>query len=278
MQILLLIDLSIALPLNLSCFKQKLHFCNIAILLCITQKVAKQVGTLKYFREKLNRKNVTPNKVLESYDGCEELFLSVGKAYITIALMSFFKIENIDDYPTGHCFENNMIHKPCEKRKQYFDHKIGEFVDNYIFQSNQRPPCGAQEDFVKNYTLCFGYLSLFLMQLIDTTKEADGDRNLIDQKTLLIIFRPLNYFSKCAIEMFVSIAQIECLLTPRLLAEFRWRLFCNLAGGKTRNIEDDLAQKIYNKISKNAVKHLRSNKSIETIDKICRAASGIKQI
>ena len=59
------------------------------------------------------------------------------------------------------------------------------------------------------------------MQLIDTTKEADGDRNLINQKMLLIIFRSLNSFSKYAIEMFVSIAQIEYLLTPRLSEEFR---------------------------------------------------------
>ena len=32
-------DLSIALPLNLSCFIQKLHFCNIDILFRITQNL-----------------------------------------------------------------------------------------------------------------------------------------------------------------------------------------------------------------------------------------------
>ena len=77
---------------------------------------------------------------MDSYDDCEELFVSVGKAYITVVLMIFFKMESIDDYPTAYCFENNMIHKACETRKQFFDDKIGEFVDNYIFQSNQRPP------------------------------------------------------------------------------------------------------------------------------------------
>ena len=82
-----------------------------------------------------------------------------------------------------------------------------------------------EEDLVKNYALCFSYLSLFLMQLIDTAKEADDDRNLVNQKNLLAIFRSLNSFSKYAIEMFVSITQIECLLTPRLSEEFRWGFF-----------------------------------------------------
>ena len=58
------------------------------------------------------------------------------------------------------------------------------------------------------------------MQLTDTTKVADGDRNLIDQNILLTIFRSFNSFSKCVIKIFV-IAKIECLLTPRLSVEFR---------------------------------------------------------
>ena len=133
----------------------------------------------------------------------------------------------------------------------------------------------SRVDFVKNYALCFSYFYLFLMQLIDTTKEADGDRNLINQKILLIIFRCWKSFSKYAIEIFVSISEIECLLTPRLSEEFRWGFFCNCTGGKTRNIKDDSAQEIYNNISKTAVKHLGSNKSIQTT---CRATSGIKDI
>ena len=71
-----------------------------------------------------------------------------------------------------------MIHKPYETRKQHFDYKIVGFVDNYIFQSNQTH-C-VEENFVKNYALRFSYLFLFLIQLIDTTKEADGDRSLIN--------------------------------------------------------------------------------------------------
>ena len=105
-------------------FHTKTSFLQYCYSLLYHRESANQVGPLKYFREKLNRKNVTPNKILDSYDGCEELFVSVEKAYFTVALMNFFKMESIDDYPTAHCFENNVIQRPHETRKQYFDDKV----------------------------------------------------------------------------------------------------------------------------------------------------------
>ena len=55
-------------------------------------------------------------------------------------LIILVKMESIDDAALIKHFENNMIHKPYETRKQYFDDKIGKFVNNYIFQSNQSHP------------------------------------------------------------------------------------------------------------------------------------------
>ena len=39
------------------------------------------------------------------------------------------------------------------------------------------------------------------MQLIDTTKEADGDRKLINRKISLIKFRSLNLLLKCLYQL-----------------------------------------------------------------------------
>ena len=51
--------------------------------------------------------------------------------------------------------------------------------------------------------------------------------------------------------------------------------FVNWRGGAGNNIEDDLAQEISNKLSKNIVQRMGPNKSISSISKISKAMSGI---
>ena len=104
-----------------------------------------------------------------------------------------------------------------------------------------------------NYALCCIFLAVLVMQMKDTAAEGDGNRNLINQKLLLSVFKSMGAYSKYAIEMFVSIAQIECLLTPRLSEQFKWGFFVNWRGGFGKNIEDDLAQEISNRCSKSIV-------------------------
>ena len=52
-------------------------------------------GTLRYFREKLQRRNVTND--VKHYEDCEQLFLSIGKCFIVEALLEFFGKESKGD-------------------------------------------------------------------------------------------------------------------------------------------------------------------------------------
>lgn len=235
-----------------------------------------QVGTLKYFREKFNRRNATPSKVLDSFEGSEELFLSVGRAYIIAAALNFFGMEGLDDTPALHKFPENISRETEENKKNYFDDTFGKFIDKFLFQRDN--DCNDEDDYVRNYALCFIFLAILIIQMKDTAAEADGERNLINQKLLLTVFKSLGGYSKYAIEMFVSIAQIECLLTPRLSEEFKWGFFSNWRGGAGRNIEDDLAQEISNRCSKSVVQRMGPNKTIKSISKVCKASTGLQQI
>lgn len=94
---------------------------------------------------------------------------------------------------------------------------------------------------------CFNFITILLQQQ-DTSAEADGERNLINQKLLLSVFKATGAYIKYAIEMFVSIAQVECLLIA-LTKKFKRGFFLNWKGGEGNNIEDDLAQLIQKKLS-----------------------------
>lgn len=129
-----------------------------------------------------------------------------------------------------------------------------------------------------NYGLCFIFLTILLLQMKDTAAEADGERMLINQKLLLSVFNSMGDYSKYAIEMFVSIAQIECMLTQRLSEEFKWGFFVNWRGGDGNNIEDDLAQEIQNRLSKSIVQRMGPNKTLQSISKVCKATNGITEV
>lgn len=237
-----------------------------------------EVGTLKYFREKFDRRNATPKKVLDSFEGSEELFVSMGRAYIISAILKFFGMSAVDDKPTVNEFPKNIIHATEIKKKEYFDEVFGKFVEKFILQIDPHTGVYVSDDHIKNYGLCSIFLTILILQLKDTAREADGERNLVNQKFLLSVFKSLGSYSKYAIEMFVSIAQIECLLSPRLSHEFKWGFFVNWRGGEGNNIEDDLAQEITNKLSKNIVQRMGPNKSIASINKISKAMGGITTV
>ena len=237
-----------------------------------------QVGTLKYFREKYNRKNATPKKVLDCYERSEELLLSVGRAYIVVAALKYFGMSKLDDTPTVHVFPKNIINDTIEAKQQYFDEAFGGFIDKFVLQNQLNSPSYDKEDYIMNYGMSCIFLAAVLLQLKDTAAEADGDRNLINQKLLLLIFKSLGTYSKYAIEMFVSIAQMECLLIPRLSAEFKWGFFTNWRGGYGHNIEDDLVQEITNRVSKNMVQRMGPNKTISSISKLTKAVNGMTEV
>ena len=235
-----------------------------------------EVGSLKFFRERYNRKNVTPNKVLDSYEGCEEMFISVGKAYIAQAFLQHFGMVDLDGAPTKHMFDGDITKATDEQLQRYFDHVIGLFVDEFVLQ--KAPYVNVQQDFVRNYGLNMIYFTVLLLQMKDTAREGDGDRNLINQKILLSIFKSVNTYAKYAKEMFVAIAQLECLLPPRLSEELKWSNFVNWLGGEGKNMEDDLCQEITNRLGKEMIRNMGANKTMKSISRAMKPVSGIKVI
>ena len=238
---------------------------------------ATQIGTLNYARQKYTRKNVTPKKVLDSLQGSEDLFINLGRAYIVHALMQYFGLDDFDGTPTKHIFTCDPKTATLEEKQQFLGDALGKFVDEFIIHNRQYYKRDAEEDdYKKNYGLCIIFLTILIMQLKDTAKEGDGERNLINQKLMLCVFRSQSQYSKYAKEMFVAISQVECLLTPQLSEQFKWSYFVNWCGGAGKNMEEDLSHEITNAIAKNLIRQMGANKTMTSISRVMRAASGMK--
>lgn len=142
-----------------------------------------QIGTLKYFREKYNRRNATPSKVLDSYEGSEELFLSVGKAYIITAVLNIFGMSDLEDTLSLHKFPQNIARESTENKTKYFDDAFGKFIDKFLSQK-----VNANDFLNDDYAFCCIFLAVLVMQMKDTAAKGDRNRNLINQKLCCQLF------------------------------------------------------------------------------------------
>ena len=152
------------------------------------------LGTLKYIREKCNMRNAAPSKVLDSYEGSEELFLSGGEAYIITAVLNLFGMSDLEDTSPLHQFPQNIARESAENKKKYFDDAFGKFIDTLLLQK-VNATVSYTDDYVMNYALCCIFLAVLVMQMKDSAAEGDGTRNLINQKLLLSDFKSMGAYS-----------------------------------------------------------------------------------
>ncbi|KAL9978174.1 hypothetical protein ACROYT_G015665 [Oculina patagonica] len=60
-----------------------------------------------------------------------------------------------------------------DNNKNYFDDPFGKFIDKFLFQRDN--DCNDEDDYVRNYGLCFIFLAILIIQMKDTAAEADEE-------------------------------------------------------------------------------------------------------
>ena len=90
---------------------------------CTRSNQSERMVLLAYFREKLLRRNVGVD--VKHFEHCEQFFASIGKCYLTEALLEFLELENTADKPT--CL---LMHKDLsvEDVKEKYVNAIDKFV------------------------------------------------------------------------------------------------------------------------------------------------------
>ena len=129
-----------------------------------TQSV-REVGTLKYVRERIMRHNVYSD-IKKDVDGFQDFFLSVGRAYLVVAFTEYFAIDSSTNKPTAHIPLQNMTRA---NQVEYFEQTFGSFVDRYVLHDNLKEIQCDPEDKVMNYGLCVIEFVVLVMQMIDSS-------------------------------------------------------------------------------------------------------------
>ena len=127
----------------------------------------REKGTLRFFREKLNRRNVTAD--VKHYEDCEQLFFSVGKCFVIEALMEFFNMADTKHKPSANGPHSVYVLKE-EYRKDYIINTLDKFLDEHVFNEEN---IGTTTDGV----WCYGVNILRSFMLLADFKDAVATGN-----------------------------------------------------------------------------------------------------
>jgi hypothetical protein len=234
---------------------------------------ARELGTIRSFREKLQRRNVT--KDVKHFEDCEQLFLTIGLCYTIEALIEFFQMPSNKDRPITNIPPLHDIHVGNNKKK-YFDEVLSKFVNTFLFAPHSST--GNEQDWIMNYSLSLLRYYFIIIDFKDAVKEGNGKQLSILHKQLLHHFKSIPGYNAYAIEMLISIIQSDVFLSRAESNQIMWAGTVNWKGGDAKNIEIDLLQENRNKDLKGLIKSMGANKTTKAITRASRAAGGVRQI
>ena len=234
---------------------------------------------MRYFREKLQRRNVTQD--VKHYEDCEQLFMSVDKCFTIEALVHFFGMTNKEGRITKNRPPYHIL-DVGDTKQEYFYSKLNRFIDDFhllpssalALENENELSYPDGQDFVKNYSLCLLKYYLILLDYKDAVKEGNGERLATLHKVLVPYFKSLPSFNAYAIEMLINVVQNKVFLSEAECHHCMWASTANWKGGSGKNIEIDLLQESRNKAHKKAIKSMGANKTDRAIERSSKSCGG----
>ena len=144
--------------------------------------------------------------------------------------------------------------------------------------SDKPPQDAAKDDRVLNYGLQVIQLGVLLMQLHDTEKEGDGERNIRNSKLLMLYFRSRQRGMKYAYEMMRFLTCVKALYSEKVAHQIIHGQFVNWRGGEGKNVANDLKREHFVKGHKTVLKDLVANKTLKAVERGTGASCGLKAI
>lgn len=236
----------------------------------------REKGTLRLFREKLNRRNVTVD--VKHYEDCEQFFASVGKCYVVEALLDFFGMTDAKCSPVVNAPHSFHVLDNAYK-KSYIMGTLDKFLDEYILiGENQMESSTVKTDDVWCYAVNTLRSFMLLLDFKDAVATGNGQHLSLIRKQLLIHFFSTAGFNEFSIEMLINILQSEVLLSEAEAFNCKWAAIVNWNGGAGKNIEIDLFQENQNSEMKKLIRSMGANKSDKAITRASKASAGVSKV
>ena len=233
----------------------------------------REKGTIRFFREKLNRRNVTVD--VKHYEDCEQLFYSVGFCFVIEALLEFFQMEDTKQKPTVN--GPHSVHGDTEELQSYINNILDKFLDEYVFVESGDEKAGS-EDGIWCYGANIICTFLVLADMKDAVATGNGEHMSTMRKQMLLHFFSNPGFNEFSIEMLINILQCNVLLSEAEAFRCKWAATVNWKGGAGKNIEIDLFQENRNAEMKKLIKSMGANKTEKAITRASKASGGVSKV
>ena len=192
------------------------------------------------------------------------------ECYVLVAAMLKFGMKSLEDIPSENVVGQNVWMLDNAERKELLNQLsrsvISSFTDLEYHCEQQNT---TSTDAVFEHSRQLLSIGLFYMYFRDAIKEGDGSRVVRCWRYML----PMFYFSSrknYANEALIFLANLA-FLPGRISNQMIWSRFVNTKGVPGGNIPADLFNEHLNRLCKEAVKSLHSNKTKEGIVRVGKA-------
>ena len=202
-----------------------------------------------------------PAEVKRDFNACEDFIETVTSSQIIAAALTAFGMNSIDNEVERSDLPDDLWMKSREERQDALEELYTKVYDRFIclsLSSSTKVP--RDGDAVSSYTIELLRIGCLYMESADAIREGDRERVIRCWWYFLPIFKASNSTnSSCEAVHFLY--QYQYALSPRLSNQLIWGQFVNVRGLPGQNIPLDLHMEHLNRIAKDAMRNLGSNKA-----------------
>ena len=209
----------------------------------------------------------------KNMNACEDFFLSVLKSHVVAATMEVLQMNRLDGNPSAKLIPENTWLESNEHRKSLLYNMTIKIVAKYntiCFHSTKE---SRDEDKKLLYAKEVFSLGLLYQEYADAIREGDGDRIVRCLRYFLILFKTTQH-TNYANEVLYMIYSLHFLLSLREAHQLVWNRTINFHGIPGHNITCDLHLEHMNRLCKDSIRRLGSNKTVNAITRIGKSQGG----